>query len=152
MSRPCGTVGVTKYLSPKISVFLVVSGRQICNILLVRQFNIFSLFHLSQTTLWLYSLMHIPGDSCLGWFCDVLIYGHLSRSVMCHSHHMTKQAPSSFDGRIARAHWAALASFIESIAGNILRVSDVIDLSQLTYVECIKPSPFCWYQPRVHML
>ena len=37
---------------------------------------------------------------------------------MCHSHHMTKQTPSCFDGR--HAHCAALASFIQSIAGDFL--------------------------------
>ena len=30
MSRPCGTVGVMKNLSPKMSVFSVVSGWQVC--------------------------------------------------------------------------------------------------------------------------
>ena len=58
---------------------------------------------------------------------------------MCHSHHTTKQTPSCFDGR--HAHWAALASFIQSIAGDFLRVSDANDLPQLTSVKCIKTSP-----------
>ena len=67
----------------------------------------------------------------------------MCRCVMCHSHHMTKQTSSSFDGR--QAHWAALASFIPSIAGDFLRVSDANDLSQLTFVKSIKSSPFMLY-------
>ena len=39
---------------------------------------------------------------------------------MCHSHNLTL---SNCDGRIA--HWAALASFITIITGNVIRVSSV---------------------------
>ena len=54
---------------------------------------------------------------------------------------------------IEQAHWAALASFIQSIAGDFLRVSDDNDLPQLTSAKCIKPSPFCWCQPpRTHVV
>ena len=44
------------------------------------------------------------------------------------SHDQT--APLSFDG--TQAHWVALASFIQSIAGDCLRVSDANDLPQLS--------------------
>ena len=65
-----------------------------------------------------------------------LIYGHLCRCIICHSHHMTKHITSSFDGR--QAHWAALASFIQSIAGDFLRISDVNDLPPADVCEMHK--------------
>ncbi len=72
----------------------------------------------------------------------------LCRCVIRHSHHMTKQIPTSFDSR--QAHWAALASFI---AGDFLRISDGNDLPQLTSVKCINTSPFGWCQPpRIHVV
>ena len=46
---------------------------------------------------------------------------------------MTKQTPSCFDGR--HAHWAALASFIQTIAVDFLRVSDANDIYILLLVE-----------------
>ena len=82
--------------------------------------------------------------SCSCW-CDILIYGHLCRCGMCQSHYLTKQTPSSFDGR--QAHWAALSSFIQGIDGDFLRVSDANDLPQLTSVKSIKTSPLCWREP-----
>ena len=65
---------------------------------------------------------------------------------MCHSHHMTKRTQSSFDGR--HAHWATLASCIQSITGDFLRVSYANDMPHLMSVKWIKTSPFCWRQPR----
>ena len=61
------------------------------------------------------------------------------------------QTPSSFDG--GQAHWAALASSIQNIAGDFLRISDANDLPQLTSMKGIKTSPVCWCQPpRTHVV
>ena len=88
-------------------------------------------------------------SSCSCW-CDVPIYGHLFRCVMCHSHHMPHRA---FNGR--QVHWAALASFIQSIAGDVFSgyLMPCNDLPQLTSVKSIKTSPFCWCEPpRTHFV
>ena len=82
----------------------------------------------------MYSNMAIcTGDSCV----IRIIWLNRPNALIC------------LDGR--QAHWAALACFIKSIAGNLPRIYDANYLSQPTSVKCIKPSPLCWCQPpRTH--
>ena len=78
-----------------------------------------------------------------------MVAGSVVRGRPCQP--VVKQHPKSFDDRLA--HWAALASFIQSIDGYFLRISHAIDRPQLTSVKCIKTSPFCSCQlPRTHVV
>ena len=89
------------------------------------------------------AVCRLPVDRCLGWLvvsyvaapatscscgCDVLVYGHLCRCVMCHSHHMTKQTPSGFDDR--HAHWAALYRTINAQYDGVILQEDLNMLRQ----------------------